>query len=172
MLFLPLLMLWIRTPMQFPTNARWGLGMVLAAACAMLLPSHPTSADVLLVTAPVEIHREGTRIHIHGTIGRVSRRWMFHSHDGQHSYVVLENHTLERLASAYKDDPADCKWKVSGELTEFFDDNYLLIQRAERSSDGVEEPRSESSQGPSINEPASNDYSMPQDDGPTPTSGY
>lgn len=168
MLFLPLLMLWIRTPMQFPANARWGLGMVLSAACAMLLPSHPSATGTIPVTTPTEIHREGTRIHTHGTIGRVSRRWMFQSHDGKHSYVVLENHTLERLANAYKDDPADCKWKVSGELTEFFDENYLLIQRAERSSVGVEESQSRNPDNPSANEPASDEYSTPQiDDAPT-----
>jgi hypothetical protein len=80
-----------------------------------------------------EKHREGMRLSgVTGTFQESSRRWAFAVDGEGPSYKVLENLPLERVARAIGEDPQDKRWKISGTLTEYYDENYLLIDRIER----------------------------------------
>ena len=48
--------------------------------------------------------------------------------------VVAENLMLQRIVEAIRIDGADDRWTVSGRLTEYFDENRLQLQTAERAT--------------------------------------
>lgn len=55
--------------------------------------------------------------------------------DGQTPHVVLaENLMLQRIVEAIRADASDDRWTVSGEVTEFFHENRLLIRTAQRAN--------------------------------------
>ncbi len=47
--------------------------------------------------------------------------------------LVVENLMLQRIADAIRTDGSDDRWTVSGEVTEYFNENQLLIRTAQRS---------------------------------------
>jgi hypothetical protein len=62
-------------------------------------------------------------------------RVVFVTADGQHRLPALENLPLERVANAIDGNPAQLEWIVSGKVTEYRGANYLLLTRAQRSSE-------------------------------------
>ena len=48
--------------------------------------------------------------------------------------LISENLMLQRVVEAIRLDPADDRWTVSGEVTEFFDHNRLIIRTAQRAN--------------------------------------
>lgn len=48
--------------------------------------------------------------------------------------VLSENLMLQRIAAAIRANPSDNRWEVSGEITEFFDENRLIIRTAQRAN--------------------------------------
>ncbi len=48
--------------------------------------------------------------------------------------LISENLMLQRIVEAIRLDPSDDKWTISGEVTEFFDQNRLIIRTAQRSN--------------------------------------
>jgi len=48
--------------------------------------------------------------------------------------LLQENLMLQRIVEAIQEDPTDDHWVVSGEVTEFFNENRLSIQVAQRAS--------------------------------------
>ena len=89
-----------------------------------------------LPTPATEKHREGTKVsELVGSFRETGRRWTFTARDGATAYRVLENQPLERIARAISEDSQDKHWKVSGLLTEFFDENLLLLDRIERAAE-------------------------------------
>jgi hypothetical protein len=46
--------------------------------------------------------------------------------------LVVENLMLQRIAEAIRTDGSDDRWTVSGEVTEYFNENQLLIRTAQR----------------------------------------
>jgi hypothetical protein len=50
------------------------------------------------------------------------------------SIILTENLLLQRVAEAIRANPSDDQWVVSGEITEFFDENRLIIRTAQRSN--------------------------------------
>jgi hypothetical protein len=48
--------------------------------------------------------------------------------------VVVENLMLQRIVEAIRADASDDQWTVSGEVTEFFKENRLLIHTAQRAN--------------------------------------
>lgn len=48
--------------------------------------------------------------------------------------LVVENLMLQRIAEAIRADGSDDRWTVSGEVTEFFNENQLLIRTAQRAA--------------------------------------
>ena len=74
--------------------------------------------------------REGTRIVDQpGHFRLTGDRIVFFSTQHNARYVVLENLNLERIAKAMADQPSRRKWKVTGTLTEYHGDNYLLVEK-------------------------------------------
>jgi hypothetical protein len=79
--------------------------------------------------------REGTRVSgLVGDFKETGRRWTFHSETSDLTYRILENQSLERITKAIQEDPQDRHWKIAGELTEYLDENFLLIDRVERAT--------------------------------------
>jgi len=48
------------------------------------------------------------------------------------SMIVVENLMLDRIAAAIGEDPADDHWTITGRITEFQDDNRLILATAHR----------------------------------------
>lgn len=143
MILLPLMIIWARRPMYFTNFSRWILVAIAFVALCCLGPYQSQFAKVHAeenLPNASEKHREGTRVTaLVGFFESAGRRWTFTSESGELAFAVLENLSLERVAKAIEEDPEDRHWKISGELTEYFDQNYLLIDRLERAAKGVEE---------------------------------
>lgn len=75
--------------------------------------------------------REGTLVQDElGRFHRQEGRIIFRSMLTNNSWIALENLNLERVAISLQAAGGDQLWSVTGELTEFQGDNYLLIRRA------------------------------------------
>ena len=69
-----------------------------------------------------------------GQFRMIGARVAFITADSQHRFVGLENLTLERVAEKIADNPAQMQWIVSGNVTEYHGENYLLLTRAQLKS--------------------------------------
>ena len=77
------------------------------------------------------IQREGTRLAGREGYFRIAgSRVVFFSKERNHRYVVLENLNLERIAETLADQPSRRHWEVTGILSEYRGENYLLIEKA------------------------------------------
>lgn len=75
--------------------------------------------------------REGTELKdAAGTFRLTGDRATFLLADGSARFGGLENLTLERVAAAIAADPTPLEWVVSGVVTEYKGNNYLLVTRA------------------------------------------
>lgn len=137
MILLPLMILWAPRPMQFAPSARWLLLLFFAIALTAGAP------EGLGIEArenrsnnserKVELSREGTKVAgVVGTISQSGRRWIFTGDEDSAAYRLLENQSLERVVRAIEEDPQDVRWKISGELTEYMDENFLLLGKSQR----------------------------------------
>lgn len=142
MIFLPLMLLWAPRPLQFATSTRWVLLLFFAAVLTIGTPNclgiEATERDLrsdASGTPPADLSREGTRVTgLVGSFREVGRRWTFLADENQVAYRLLENQSLERVCRAIGEDPQDTRWKISGELTEFMDENFLLLRQTQRAS--------------------------------------
>jgi hypothetical protein len=48
--------------------------------------------------------------------------------------LISENLMLQRIVEAIREDAADDRWTISGEVSEFFEQNRLIIRTAQRSA--------------------------------------
>ncbi len=137
MLFLPILVFWLRSPKHRGAITRWSFLLTIGFSALVVLPygfteeaSSPTSQSN---TDTSDRFREGTRVvGLSGTFSENGRRWMMHAENSGPTFRILENLTLQRIANAITDDAQDNFWKVSGILTEFQNENFLLIDRIQR----------------------------------------
>jgi hypothetical protein len=75
--------------------------------------------------------REGTRVVEQlGYFQATGDRSTFHSADGKIRIVGLENLILERISRISEETPGKVEWNVSGTITEFRGNNFLLVSRA------------------------------------------
>ncbi len=75
------------------------------------------------------VQREGTETgRWTGEFAEVGRRWVFRADGSQANFVVLENLTLQRVVTNMRHDAEDNRWTIEGTLTEFDDNNYLLLR--------------------------------------------
>jgi hypothetical protein len=75
--------------------------------------------------------REGTELQdVLGTFRLTGDRATFYPADGTGKFGGLENQTLERVATVIAADPASMEWLVTGTVTEFRGNNYILVTRA------------------------------------------
>jgi len=159
MLLLLLLAMWLRAPPTFPPVTRWAfIGLLALGAIGLHPPAggkaqgpppRTTATDGLAEDSIERLtsvreeprqrssssHREGTRLEtVPGRVIEVGRRWAFVSDQEQTTFRLLENLALERIARAIRLEPGDDHWAVSGTLTEFSGQNYLLLQVVTRAS--------------------------------------
>lgn len=76
-------------------------------------------------------YREGT--HLVDRIGRFKAtgdRVTFYSKDDGRQFPALENLALERVARVISETSDNLQWCISGQVTEFRGQNYLLVTRA------------------------------------------
>jgi hypothetical protein len=75
--------------------------------------------------------REGHKLNdVVGEFQKSGDRYNFYPQSGGGVIRVLENLALERVANRLVDDPASRLWVVSGVLTEYRGENFLLLTRA------------------------------------------
>ncbi|HUT11330.1 MAG TPA: hypothetical protein VMY42_12595 [Thermoguttaceae bacterium] len=75
--------------------------------------------------------REGTEVVDRlGYFRTTADRVTFFSEDGKDRFVGLENLSLERIAQAIGDNPAQLQWSVTGTVAEYRGSNFILIRRA------------------------------------------
>ena len=80
---------------------------------------------------PKDRVREGTELQdVLGTFRLTGDRATFYPADGTGKFGGLENQTLERVATVIAADPASMEWLVTGTITEFRGNNYILLTRA------------------------------------------
>jgi len=146
MILLPLLIWYSRRsePLSIRDLQR-SLAILLIAL--FLVPSDATVSSCKAAekskTEETQLLREGTRVPL--TTGRIvmlGRRWAFvpvreeaegKSNSPPLSQIILqENLMLQRIAKAINTDASDDHWIITGEVTEFFSENRLMIQLAQR----------------------------------------
>jgi hypothetical protein len=108
------------------------IGWLVLEACVPPAPLHGAQADDLARSTSSTVQREGTTIsEVSGQLRSSGPRWTLVG-EGDTAYRLLENLTLQRIVQAFREDPEDRYWTVSGELTEFLGENYLLLRRGIR----------------------------------------
>ena len=79
--------------------------------------------------------REGRRLErIPGRFEPAGKRFVFVVEDSPQRFIVLENLNLERILRMRDVYPVPIRWVVSGVITEFRKENYLLVEKATFSS--------------------------------------
>ncbi|WP_425614656.1 hypothetical protein NA78x_004530 [Anatilimnocola sp. NA78] len=78
-----------------------------------------------------ERQREGTKLtEVVGRFELAGDRITFYPNGSRDSYRVLENLALERVGQVLSESRARQEWTISGVLTEFRGNNYLLLNKA------------------------------------------
>jgi hypothetical protein len=103
---------------------------VLLAIATTVIAELPTE-EPPASTPPRNRVREGTELRdAPGTFRLTGDRATFILADGSARFGGLENLTLERVANVIAGDPSPLEWSVSGVVTEYKGNNYLLVTRA------------------------------------------
>ena len=77
--------------------------------------------------------REGTRVLEQPVICRCSgERLLVSFAEDTPPMIALENLAAQRILKAVLDDAGDAQWIVGGQITEFHDRNYILLDRVIR----------------------------------------
>ncbi len=126
---------------RFPARFQFSLGWLIcffvilgnvAWAPAQAVPSSRSKSASSSKSGQARFSlREGMRIvGQSGYFRMTGDRIIFFSNQQNTRYMVLENLNLERIADTLADRPRQRKWKVTGTLTEYRGDNYLLVEKA------------------------------------------
>ena len=106
-----------------------GLAAEPAASRTSLEPGQPAAAT----PTTGQHRREGDRLDQQvGFFKHQEGRAVFVATDDNAEFSVLPNLNLERIERTLGDSPGRSLWKVSGTITEYRGDNWLLISRATR----------------------------------------
>ncbi len=90
-----------------------------------------TSKDTAAVS--LKLMREGTRIvNIKATCRSSVDRLVVDLGEGSQPLTALENLASQRILKSVLDDAADAVWIINGQITEFNDRNYILLDRVVR----------------------------------------
>ncbi len=79
--------------------------------------------------------REGARMELREARARIVGETLIFTVEGHDPIEGLENLALQRVYQAILDDPTQDRWMVTGQITEFRDRNYLLLDRGIRATD-------------------------------------
>jgi hypothetical protein len=78
--------------------------------------------------------REGAMLaDIKGRFKKQGERFVFTEEATNKSYKCLENICLQRIALSQQDDDRKVFWLVSAKITEFNNENFLLVEKSVRS---------------------------------------
>ncbi len=111
-----------------------------ATAGASDSPEDGKSAEESAPTRPRL--REGTKLFdLIGTVRQTGRRYTFFVAANSNRLVLLENLMLERILRAQASHVVTIQWKISGTVTEFQGQNYLIIEHALLHASTQEEPK-------------------------------
>jgi hypothetical protein len=133
-----------------------GVGLIAAAPIAVN-PAQPTAAHVKSSSTPLSADesqadavkaltsgggkidgylaggrwREGSKLlDIAGQFKVSGDRVAFHAADGKSRFACLENLNSERVARIVAESPDSLDWTIQGTITEFRNENYLLLTQA------------------------------------------
>jgi hypothetical protein len=110
--------------------------VVLGGLIANYWLTHAAGQDAADATGsfagrPKERLREGTElVNVLGSFKLTGDRATFYPADGSGRFGGLENQTLERVAMVIGEDPSLLEWLVTGTITEYKGNNYILVTRA------------------------------------------
>ena len=107
--------------------------LLFAEAPAVRLPGPAVSKSAAPGRAPEgrQRLREGSKLtDIVGRFEFAGERFAFHPNDGGEPMRVIENLSLERVSTALQESRTKSDWVVSGTVTEFRGNNYLIVTRA------------------------------------------
>lgn len=91
----------------------------------------PDAPSIVEESTPGDRLREGTQlVNVLGAFKLTGDRATFYPADRSGPYGGLENQTLERVATVIGEDPSPVEWLVSGTITEYRGNNYILVTRA------------------------------------------
>lgn len=94
--------------------------------------TEPGTTRPASATEAAPIRREGTVLtDVRGAVARVGNRYEFRPADGSAPLILLENQLLERILYLQQHGgpgPSSNAWVLTGVVTEFQRNNYLLIQ--------------------------------------------
>lgn len=79
--------------------------------------------------------REGWKLdQVSGRFEPAGNRFAFVAEDSSGRYIVLENLNLERIVKMADVYPVPIRWTISGVITEYDEENFLLVETATFSS--------------------------------------
>jgi hypothetical protein len=79
------------------------------------------------------LQREGTSLsEVRGRFRASKERTLFTDETTERTYKCLENLMVQRVESSVSDDDRKLPWIVTGKITEYQGENYLLVERAVR----------------------------------------
>jgi hypothetical protein len=84
------------------------------------------------ISREVQIVPVGTKLTTSNSSDKDSSEGLLTSEGPQ--WQLVENLMLQRIANAIRSDSVDDAWILTGRVTEFFDENYLIIESARRSN--------------------------------------
>ena len=118
-------------------SRRIGFALLAATVCVLLsgawfATAHAAKPPVVNQVAPAKLRlREGTQmVDRAGSIRVSGQRYVFHSAPDGSEFRLLENLALERVIRTQDELREDRPWTVSGVVTEFQGENFLLLTRA------------------------------------------
>ncbi len=130
-----------RIPCKLLTPPVVWSGICLLMACiatnliAEEFQSTRASGSTIMKSDGAKILREGTRIETRLCLCRsAGDRLVVEFEDEKRSLIALENLAAQRILKSVVDDTNDSEWMVTGQITEFREHNYILLERATRAS--------------------------------------
>lgn len=118
-----------------------GGSAILAAIAANITASDSATQSKSTVAQETsesrKVMREGARIESVAVRIRVVGETLVFSFDGKEPIEGLENLALHRIFQALQDDPNNDRWIVTGQITEFRERNYLLLEKVVRASESA-----------------------------------
>lgn len=108
-----------------------GVGMAAIGSPQAPAPGTPSPPSVRTGETPQPRAREGTDlVDQPGSFQIVGERVVFVTEKNSQRFVALENLNLERIARTLASHPYPLQWRVSGKITEFRGNNFILVERA------------------------------------------
>lgn len=113
------------------------VGLAVASNIAVqrggVAESSSFAAEQGLIANPGRILREGVLLpEMVGVFRVFGERIQFVEREGGRAFRCLENLMLQRVQQVIGDEPSETAWIVSGRVTEFRGENFLLVEMIRR----------------------------------------